>query len=67
LIVVVPLLTETVSIQCPYCGESIEIVIDASIALQNYIEDCSVCCRPIELSVNIAGEEILVDAKRDDE
>jgi hypothetical protein len=67
LIVVVPLLAETVSIQCPYCGESIEIVIDASIALQNYIEDCSVCCRPIELSVNIAGEEILVDAKRDDE
>ncbi|MGD8581658.1 MAG: CPXCG motif-containing cysteine-rich protein [Gammaproteobacteria bacterium] len=62
-----PLLAETVSIQCPYCGESIEIVIDASIALQNYIEDCSVCCRPIELSVNIAGEEILVDAKRDDE
>ncbi|MGD2052725.1 MAG: CPXCG motif-containing cysteine-rich protein [Gammaproteobacteria bacterium] len=61
------MLTETVSIQCPYCGESIEIVIDASIALQNYIEDCSVCCRPIELSVNIAGEEILVDAKRDDE
>ena len=67
MIVVVPLLTETVSIQCPYCGESIEIVIDASIAQQNYIEDCSVCCRPIELSVNIAGEEILVDAKRDDE
>jgi hypothetical protein len=67
LIVVVPLLTETVSIQCPYCGESIEIVIDASIAQQNYIEDCSVCCRPIELSVNIAGEEILVNAKRDDE
>ena len=67
MIVVVPLLTETVSIQCPYCGESIEIIIDASIALQNYIEDCSVCCRPIELSVNIAGEEILVDAKRDDE
>lgn len=67
MIVVVPLLTETVSIQCPYCGESIEIVIDASIAQQNYIEDCSVCCRPIELSVNIAGEEILVNAKRDDE
>ena len=67
MIVVVPLLTETVSIQCPYCGESIEIVIDASIAQQNYIEDCSVCCRPIELSVNIAGEEILVNAKCDDE
>jgi hypothetical protein len=67
LIVVVPLLTEAVSIQCPYCGEFIEIIIDESIAQQSYIEDCSVCCRPIELSVNITGEEILIDAKRDDE
>jgi hypothetical protein len=63
----VPLITETVAIQCPYCGESIEIIIDESIAQQSYIEDCSVCCRPIELSVTIAGEEILIDARRDDE
>jgi len=62
-----PMLTESVTIQCPYCGESIEIIIDESIAQQSYIEDCSVCCRPIELSVSVAAEEILVDAKRDDE
>ncbi len=62
-----PLLTESVAIHCPYCGEPIEIIIDESIAQQRYIEDCSVCCRPIELSVNITDEEILIDAKRDDE
>lgn len=38
-------------IGCPYCGESIEILIDASIPSQRYIEDCQVCCRPITLSV----------------
>ena len=36
---------------CPYCGESIELLIDISIDSQKYIEDCSVCCRPIQVSV----------------
>ncbi|WP_350016039.1 CPXCG motif-containing cysteine-rich protein [Rhodanobacter sp. IGA1.0] len=40
-------------IDCPYCGESIGILIDASIASQQYIEDCQVCCRPITLSVEV--------------
>ncbi|HSC47655.1 MAG TPA: CPXCG motif-containing cysteine-rich protein, partial [Gammaproteobacteria bacterium] len=38
-----------VEIQCPYCGETIEIVVDCSIENQRYIEDCQVCCRPIDL------------------
>jgi hypothetical protein len=45
-----------VAIQCPYCGESIEILIDASIPSQRYIEDCQVCCRPITLSVEVDEE-----------
>ncbi|NOT13500.1 MAG: CPXCG motif-containing cysteine-rich protein [Methylococcaceae bacterium] len=36
---------------CPYCGELIEIVVDCSIECQEYIEDCSVCCRPILFNV----------------
>ena len=40
-------------IDCPYCGEPIEILLDASLASQNYIEDCQVCCRPITLQVDI--------------
>jgi hypothetical protein len=40
-------------IDCPYCGEAIEILLDASLASQNYIEDCQVCCRPITLQVDI--------------
>lgn len=38
-------------INCPYCGESISVLIDCSVAEQDYIEDCQVCCRPIEFEV----------------
>jgi len=40
-------------IQCPYCGESIEIAVDTSIEHQQYIEDCQVCCRPIVLTARL--------------
>lgn len=42
-----------VTIDCPYCGEPIEILLDASAGDQQYIEDCQVCCRPITLSVTL--------------
>ena len=41
--------TESTYIDCPYCGERIEIVVDCSVEYQEYIEDCAVCCRPITL------------------
>ena len=41
------------TIDCPYCGEPIGILLDASVRSQQYIEDCQVCCRPITLSVEV--------------
>lgn len=38
-------------VECPYCGETIEVLIDCSVPEQNYIEDCQVCCRPINFDV----------------
>lgn len=38
---------------CPYCGEPIELLLDCSVEQQDYIEDCTVCCRPIALSVHV--------------
>lgn len=35
------------SIGCPYCGESINVLIDSTDMGQQYIEDCQVCCKPI--------------------
>ena len=40
-------------VECPNCGEFISVVIDKSIDIQEYIEDCSVCCRPITINVNL--------------
>jgi hypothetical protein len=40
-------------IQCPYCGESIDLLVDTSVDHQRYIEDCTVCCRPIEIDVTV--------------
>ncbi|PKM22550.1 MAG: CPXCG motif-containing cysteine-rich protein [Gammaproteobacteria bacterium HGW-Gammaproteobacteria-14] len=44
---------ESVWCDCPYCGEPIELLIDSSVPHQDYIEDCSVCCSPINVSVVI--------------
>lgn len=46
-------LSEFSEINCPYCGELIEITVDSLIRSQEYIEDCSVCCRPIHLRIEI--------------
>ncbi len=35
---------------CPHCGERISMLLDLSAGSQSYIEDCEVCCRPIEIS-----------------
>ena len=56
------------AIDCPYCGESIELVIDNSIDHQEYVEDCSVCCRPINVNVSVDEQlEIHVICRSDNE
>lgn len=52
-----------VGVSCPYCGEHISILVDDSEPEQHYIEDCQVCCRPIELRVQVAFDgSVSVDA-----
>jgi transcription elongation factor Elf1 len=34
---------------CPYCWETISMVLDVSVPEQTYVEDCEVCCQPIEI------------------
>ncbi len=46
-------------IECPFCGEVISILVDTSIDEQTYIEDCSVCCRPIEIKT-ICDEGLVI-------
>jgi len=58
---------ETVTIQCPYCGESFETAVDLSAGSQQYIEDCAICCRPIEIALRVGddGELIEVSTRTD--
>ncbi len=42
---------EEINTQCPYCWQSIQVLIDCSVEAQEYIEDCQVCCRPIVFDV----------------
>lgn len=59
---------EPVVIGCPYCGESIEVVIDCSVDEQDYIEDCQVCCHPIRFLVTVGPDgSPSVDVRREDE
>lgn len=52
-------------IQCPYCWEYFEIMIDASEGeAQSFVHDCEVCCRPIDVQVRIDGDAIKVRAKQ---
>lgn len=52
------LIVET-DIACPHCGESFPLTVDTSQGEQFLVEDCSVCCRPIELTIACQPGEIL--------
>jgi hypothetical protein len=53
---------DVATIDCPYCGERIELSVDCSIDAQEYVEDCSVCCRPMIVIV-AAADGALVDVE----
>jgi hypothetical protein len=46
-------LEQFVSVQCPYCGERLETRVDLTAGEREYIEDCEVCCRPIEFGIEL--------------
>jgi|TARA_R110000868_G_C10638852_1_gene743939 hypothetical protein len=45
--------------QCPYCWEDISMLLDSSIRKQTYIEDCEVCCNPIEITPEFQDQELI--------
>jgi len=60
---------EATGVECPYCGEPFETTVDTSGGDQDYIEDCPVCCRPVEfhLVTGADGELQSLTARRDDD
>lgn len=51
-----------VELQCPSCGETIGTHIDVSGGSRTYIEDCQVCCRPMEIHVECGSDGNLQSA-----
>lgn len=60
--------SESAHIHCPYCGELLEITVDSSVGRQEYIEDCQVCCKPIQFRIRVSADGISsIDVRREDE
>jgi cysteine-rich CPXCG protein len=57
---------EFVAVRCPYCGERLETRVDLTADEPSYIEDCEVCCRPIEYAIerDPAGMLLALQARR---
>ena len=56
-------------ITCPYCGEDWIALADPSAGSADYVEDCTVCCRPIvfHMDVDVDGElKMLIPVREDD-
>jgi hypothetical protein len=61
-------LLETAHIACPYCGEHIEIMVDSSQSSQEYVEDCQVCCSPINIMASFDMDNKLhIEVARENE
>jgi hypothetical protein len=57
---------ELVTVQCPYCWEEFEVEVEVGDEPQSFIQDCSVCCRPIQFE-SVNGEDgVEVNASRSD-
>lgn len=44
---------------CPYCWQEISMLFDSSVSRQNFIEDCEICCNPIELHIEFTNKELI--------
>jgi len=43
---------------CPYCWERISMLLDLSVSEQAFVEDCEVCCNPIQVVYIVADDTV---------
>ena len=46
-------------ISCPFCAERMTVVIDLSAGGQSYVEDCQVCCQPMQVTFDVYDDELV--------
>lgn len=54
-----PRMEASAAVQCPYCGQTFELVVDTSAGSQRFVTDCEICCRPIEVAAECQPGEIV--------
>ena len=57
-------LEDWVTVDCPYCGEGIDVHVTSEQDGQSMYEDCGVCCRPVSLYIVVEDDELQVEASR---
>ena len=50
---------EETAVECPYCGSSNGVEVDVRTESQDFVTDCEVCCRPMQVRIEIKDGEIL--------
>lgn len=56
---------DTYVVTCPYCGEAVEIYLEADVR-GSFIQDCEVCCNPWNVRVSGHGEDRWLDVSKAD-
>lgn len=46
-------------IRCPFCTARMDILLDLSAGSQSYVEDCQVCCQPMQITFETDTDEVL--------
>ena len=59
--------TDARPVHCPYCGEEVWIIVEPGAGPQQYVEDCRVCCRPMQIEVTAGADDMIVSVRRDDD
>ena len=44
---------------CPYCWERISMLLDPDMSEERYVEDCQVCCNPIQIFFKMREDEVV--------
>ena len=46
------------TVTCPHCWEQHRLFIDTSAGSASYVEDCEVCCHPMDITLTILGDDV---------
>lgn len=57
-------LEEEVFFQCPYCWQEISMLFEKELSEQKYVEDCEVCCQPIEVTYAVVEDAVVIQGLR---